>query len=281
MLDPRPTLQSIGKAYASYYTHGSAVSSHDEDNGRSLLWKLANGYMNARYKSHRTPACTAGRWLIPLLFPLRQQLDFFYRHLPAEPGWLLDVGCGNGAFLLRAKAAGWNVLGLDPDPHAAVQVRQSGLEVHQGMLDTFDHPASFDVITSSNVIEHVHDPKMFLDQLLRLLRRDGKLWLATPNVNSTGHRHFGRSWRGLEPPRHLTIFSPAALQSMLTMTGFVDVQFHHRGRGASYIIGASRELAKKENSCVGTLLTTFIDLRASIDPKAGEELVVTARRSFR
>lgn len=281
MLDPRPTPQSIGKAYACYYTHGSAVSSHDEDNGRSLFWKLANGYMNARYKSQRTPAATAGRWLIPLLFPLRQQLDFFYRQLPPQPGRLLDVGCGNGVFLLRAKAAGWNVVGLEPDPHAAAQVRVSGLDVHQGTLDTFDQPGSFDVITSSHVIEHVHDPKVFLDQLFRLLRGKGRLWLTTPNVNSMGHRHFGNAWRGLEPPRHLTIFSAAALRSMLTSTGFVSIQFHRRGRGASYILGASRELAKKENADVGMLPASLVDLRASLDPKAGEELIVTARKPSR
>lgn len=281
MLDPRPTPQSIGRAYASYYTHGSAVSSHYEDNGRSLFWKLANGYLNARYKSKRTPAATAGRWLIPVLFPLRQQLDFFYRQLPPDPGLLLDVGCGNGVFLLRAKAAGWNVVGLEPDPRAAAQVKRSGLDVHQGALNTFNEPGSFDVITSSHVIEHVHDPKVFLEQLFRLLRGGGKLWLATPNVNSMGHRHFGKAWRGLEPPRHLTIFSVAALQSMLALAGFVDIQFHHRGRGASYILRASRELAKRENVDVGMLPIGLVDLLASLDPKAGEELIVTACKPSR
>ena len=132
MLDPRPTIAAIGKAYASYYTHASAVQSHADDNGSSLFWRLANGYMNARFGAQRTPAIRAGRWLLPLAFPLRQQLDFFYRHLPRSPGRLLDVGCGGGVFLLRAQSAGWQAQGLEPDPAAAVRVRESGFAVHRG-----------------------------------------------------------------------------------------------------------------------------------------------------
>lgn len=275
-LDPRPTLQSIAKAYASYYTHSSGAMAYADDNGLSVFWKLANGYMNSRYGSQRLPASSAGRWLLPLVLPLRQQLDFFYRHLPRKPGRLLDVGCGNGVFLLRAKAAGWKVMGLEPDPVAAATVHQSGLNVHAGTMDTFDEAQSFDVITASHVIEHVHDPAFFLKQISRLLCVGGTVWLATPNVQSMGHRRFGRAWRGLEPPRHLTIFSARALRTLLAEAGFSEIRFHRRGRGASYILGASRELARHESANVRDLPTSLVDLRATLAATAAEELVVTA-----
>jgi 2-polyprenyl-3-methyl-5-hydroxy-6-metoxy-1,4-benzoquinol methylase len=275
-LDPRPTLQSIGKAYVSYYTHDSGATAYTADNGRSISWKLANGYMNARYGSQRSPAYSAGRWLLPLVLPLRQQLDFFYRHLPRKSGRLLDVGCGNGVFLLRAKAAGWEVLGVEPDPIAAATARQSGLEVHAGTMDTFDETPSFNVVTSSHVIEHVHDPAGFLNQMFRLLRVGGMLWLATPNAQSLGHRRFGRAWRGLEPPRHLAIFSARALRTLLAEAGFTQICFHRRGRGANYILDASREIARSEGAEIRRRSTTLVDLRASLWATAAEELVVTA-----
>lgn len=277
-LDPRPTLQSIGKAYASYYTHGSGASAYANDNGHSMSWKLANGYMNARYGSRRSPASAFGRFLLPLTLPLRQQLDFFYRHLPKNPGRLLDVGCGNGVFLLRARAAGWEVMGLEPDPIAAAAVRQSGLDVHAGTLDTFCETASFDVITASHVIEHVHNPQVFLSQIFELLRANGTIWLATPNAQSLGHHRFGRSWRGLEPPRHLTIFSAKALGAKLAEAGFTDIRFRRRGRGANYILQASRELARQEKIEVPSLPTSLVDMRAAVMATAAEELVVTARK---
>jgi 2-polyprenyl-3-methyl-5-hydroxy-6-metoxy-1,4-benzoquinol methylase len=277
-LDPRPTLQSIGKAYASYYTHGSGAMAYAEDNGRSVFWKLANGYMNARYGSQRAPASWVGRWMLPLALPIRQQLDFFYRHLPKEPGQLLDVGCGNGLFLLRARAAGWKVMGLEPDPIAAATAGQCGLDVHVGTMDNFHETRLFDVVTSSHVIEHVHDPAKFLMQMFCLLRAGGTLWLATPNVQSMGHLRYGRSWRGLEPPRHLTIFSAGVLSALLTKAGFSDIQFHRRGRGASYILNSSRELAKREGRNIRNLSTKFADLRATWSVTAAEELVVTGRK---
>lgn len=277
-LDPRPTLQSIGKAYSSYYTHGSGTSAYADDNGNSVFWKLANGYMNARYGSRRSPASASGRFLLPLALPLRQQLDFFYRHLPQSPGRLLDVGCGNGVFLLRAKAAGWEVMGLEPDPRAAATARQGGLKVHAGTLDSFGETTPFDVITASHVIEHVHNPRTLLSQIFELLRINGTIWLATPNVKSLGHRRFGRSWRGLEPPRHVTVFSAVALEAMLVEAGFSDIRFRRRGRGANYILRASRELARQEKLNVPTLPTILVDLRATAMATAAEELVVTARK---
>jgi 2-polyprenyl-3-methyl-5-hydroxy-6-metoxy-1,4-benzoquinol methylase len=277
-LDPRPTPQAIGKAYASYYTHRSGAAAYVDDNGHSLLWRLANGYMNARYGSQRLPAIAAGRFMLPLMPALRQQLDFFYRGLPRVKGRLLDVGCGNGVFLLRARAAGWNVAGVEPDPLAVATARLDGLDVFEGTLDSFCDAQRFDVITSSHVIEHVHEPRVFLGRMFDLLRIDGTIWLATPNVQSMGHRWFGRAWRGLEPPRHLVVFSAQALRGLLTEVGFTDIRFHRRGRGAAYIIRASRELARRKRSEARGLPPGLVDLKASFSATAGEELVVTARK---
>lgn len=277
-LDPRPSPQAIGKAYASYYTHRSGAMTYVDDNGHSLLWKVANGYMNARYGAQRSPAMAAGRFVLPLMPALRQQLDFFYRNLPRINGRLLDVGCGNGVFLLRAKAAGWNVAGVEPDPLAVATARRDGLDVFEGTLDSFCDAQQFDVVTSSHVIEHVHEPRAFLERMFDLLHIDGTIWLATPNVQSMGHRWFGRAWRGLEPPRHLVVFSARALHSLLTEVGFTDIRFHRRGRGAAYILRASRELARRKRNDARGLPSGLVDLRASLSATAGEELVITARR---
>jgi 2-polyprenyl-3-methyl-5-hydroxy-6-metoxy-1,4-benzoquinol methylase len=271
-------VDTIGKAYASYYTHRSGSVAYEQDNGRSVLWVLANGYMNKRFGSNRMPSVALGEWLVPLAFPLRQQLDFFYRHLPRTPARLLDVGCGNGVFLLRAKAAGWSVTGLEPDPVAAAGVRECGVDVHCGTLETFHPREAFDVATASHVIEHVHDPKAFLQQIIQLLRDGGSVWLATPNVESIGHRVFGRAWRGLEPPRHITIFSARALRTLLESAGFCDIRFRRRGRGASYILEASRKLAAARAVKPRRLPTMLVDLLASCSATVGEELVVTARK---
>ncbi len=274
-LDPRPTPASIHKAYQRYYTHAPSQTQHEGDNGSSALWALANGYMNHRYGGKRQPASALGPWLIPLLPPLRQQLDFFYRHLPSTPGTLLDVGCGNGVFLLRARDAGWQATGLEPDPAAVRAARGNGFDVIEGLIDQVPETRQFDVITVSHVIEHVHDAAHFLAKAQGLLRPGGQLWLSTPNPDSWGHRAYGTAWRGLEPPRHLTVFTARALQQQLAQAGFTAITAHRRGRGSRYILEESRRAAQPPVQRVSPLLA---DIAGSLFTQIAEETVISARK---
>ncbi|WP_130617783.1 class I SAM-dependent methyltransferase [Dyella amyloliquefaciens] len=278
-LSRRPNRLSIGKAYASYHTHGDGAASFASDNGSSLLWRWSNGYMNARYGARRVPESSLGRFLVPLLPPLRQQLDYFYRHLPGRPGRLLDVGCGNGVFLLRARDAGWQVQGLEPDPAAASAARAAGLDVVEGTLDTFQAPGSFDAVTSSHVIEHVHDPRDFVRKMFALLRVGGFAWLATPNAQGLGHQRYGRAWRGLEPPRHMTVLTPSVLRALLQEAGFSRVTAHRRGRGSRYMLQASAELSGCYGEPVRALSPLLVDVLATLHSGLAEECVISAYRA--
>lgn len=275
-LKTRPTRNAIAKAYRSYHTHEDGAAAMAGDNGTSLLWRWSNGYMNTRFAAGRAPASPWGRLALSVLPSLRQQLDYFYRHLPQTPGRLLDVGCGNGIFLLRARQAGWRVTGLEPDPIAVAAARRADLDVVQGTLDTWRGEESFDVITASHVIEHVHDPLEFLRQIFSLLLPGGRIWLATPNAESLGHRRYGRGWRGLEPPRHMTVLTLGALQRLLQRAGFEHVRPHRRGRGARYILRTSAELAEKYGERPRSLSPLRVDALATLSPYFAEECVVSA-----
>lgn len=278
-LNPRPNIGAIGKAYRSYYTHGSARLAHDSDNGHSVLWSLVNGYLNARYGTHRLPSARVGSYLIPLLFPLKAQLDFFLRHLPPSPGHLLDVGCGNGLFLMRARDAGWSTLGLEPDPIAANVAREAGVAVVEGTLDEIETDLTFDVVSASHVIEHVHDPQQFLRRIYSILKPGGTLWVATPNIRSMGHAWYGSAWRGLEPPRHLVLFSKNSLRTLLTDSGYTNIKFRRRGRGARYILDASEKIAALQGGGKKLWLPVFlVDIFGTLINSAAEELIVTAER---
>jgi len=222
-LDPRPTAATIHAAYASYYTHTPAAAPPANIAQRIQQW-LSNGYAKRRYGSRRVPAAHWGAVAARLVPLIGKIADREFRHLPATTGQtrsVLDVGCGDGGFLAEACACGWKVLGLEPDPKAAAIAKRRGVPVHLGGLECLNGQAqAFDVITLSHVIEHVPDPVQTLRDCWRLLKSGGQLWLETPNVNSLGHQVFGPNWRGLEAPRHLVLFSPAALQRALSVAGF-------------------------------------------------------------
>lgn len=227
-LNPRPTPETIALAYSRYFTHKFNAPDGTESLGRirRLRRALANGYRNARFGTKRQPSNALGIWLLHWLPGQRATLDTEMRHLWAAPrgAALLDVGCGNGAFLALASEVGWTAEGLDFDPQAVEVARQRGLTVHYGGIETLDDRLEYyDVITLSHVIEHVHDPMKLLKSCFRLLKPGGRLWLETPNLDSAGHARYGKNWRDLDPPRHLVLFTLASLDLALTQSGFVAV----------------------------------------------------------
>jgi 2-polyprenyl-3-methyl-5-hydroxy-6-metoxy-1,4-benzoquinol methylase len=138
------------------------------------------------------------------------------------PGRLLDFGCGAGSFLKTMADQGWAVTGLDAAVGAVERVRaEHRLTALVGTLPHPDlRPGSFDVVTMWHSLEHVHRPLELLREAFRLLVPGGKLILATPNIDSLPYRVFGRSWFGLDLPRHLTHFTPDTLTAMLLAAGF-------------------------------------------------------------
>jgi len=246
-LDPRPTPEAIGKAYARY-------STHDVDNPpncpqtylRRLRMSTRNGYLNRRYGYKAEPAVPWGCAVMFLLPPpLRLEWDWYARHLPRpEPGRnrLLDVGCGNGEFLLRAQQAGWEVEGLDFDPKAVALARQRGLRVWcaEYRQAPFSE-ATFDAITSSQVIEHVHNPSDFVARLSSWLKPGGTIWINTPNFSSLGRRVFDKDWKPLHPPQHLVLLSFEALCQLYKNNG-LRARVHRRGFHETHVLAQSLAL---------------------------------------
>lgn len=280
-LDPRPTRDAITTAYDAYYTHEPAPwPASEEDAARRLRQALRNGYLNARYDYALRPATPVGRLVVPALPRQRAAADRHVRRLrrTREGARVLDVGCANGEFLLAMRAAGWLVQGVETDPRAVARAREHGLDVDEGELDEGTYPPrSFDAITISHVLEHLRDPVGTLRACREFLRDDGVLWIATPNLASHGHTRYGRAWRGLEPPRHLVLFTPASFRRALDGAGFRVDEFQ-RPAPARWVYEASEELAAKRPSRLGRRLAAAVaDTRSGLRRERGEELVALAR----
>jgi len=287
-LDPRPTADTIELAYRSYYTHGAATAAPPV--GR-LREGLANDYRRARWGYPQGPVIPGGR-LIPRVAPSRGALvDREIRHLPAIPGGrLLDVGCGSGAFLAQMAALGWRTEGIDPDPAAVAGAREAGLSVTHGTLadlDPDEHGGSFDAVTLSHVIEHLHDPGENLRRISLLLRPGGLLWIATPNLEALGLRRFGRDWLGLDPPRHLVLFTRASLERLLGETGFEPLPpppasphaLQMFSQSAAIVEGRLPDEGPRDGTRRLRALATVANAVSLRDARHAEELLMIARRS--
>lgn len=107
--------------------------------------------------------------------------------LERGPGMrLVDLGCGNGEFTVRAaeKVGTGNVYGVDIMKENITQARQKGI-VTLGADLNCGLPfgtCTVDVVCASHIIEHLEDTDMFLKEVSRVLKRGGYLVIATPNL---------------------------------------------------------------------------------------------------
>jgi SAM-dependent methyltransferase len=221
-LDPRPDRTTIGLAYETYYTH-QETSPAPRPVAAGFRDRIRNGYLKARYGYDIGPANRLGSAIARLLPKRRWYADHAVRHLERKPGRrrLLDIGSGNGDFLRGMQQQGWEVQGLEPDTAAADAARQGGVPVISAPLQEASlETGSFDAVTLNHVIEHFHDPADALRICRQVLAPCGTLWLATPNLEAWGHARYGRDWLGLDPPRHLVVFTREALVRAVEQAGF-------------------------------------------------------------
>lgn len=131
-------------------------------------------------------------------------------------GRILDVGCGRGLLAQALVDAGFRVCGTDFSRDATRGIDpRIDLRICASLAHAKLEAGSFDAVVVWHVLEHLTDPAETLDEIRRLLKPGGRLFLAVPNFSSLQARLFGRHWFHLDPPRHLHQFPARALAEML------------------------------------------------------------------
>lgn len=164
-------------------------------------------------------------------FVLRDHVRFVNRALrdSRESGPVLDVGCGGGLFLELLRQRGFGVVGLDVSVEAArVAWKQNGVPAVCGTLSQAPiAPNSCAAITMFHVLEHLHDPRSYLEAARGLLRPEGRLIVQVPNAACWQFRLLGSAWNGLDVPRHLFDFRQQDLEKLLKVSGFEVLRRKH------------------------------------------------------
>ena len=193
-LNPMPTLECLATAYPQDYYAYEAPTVINPSSASRL---------------HRT--------IRRLLLYSPEQLKY-----PAtQPGILLDIGCGSGAFLAEVKSRGWDAKGVELDANAALRGREAGLDIFSGTIDAAHYPSSsFDYVRSRHSFEHIHNSREVLREIRRIIKPGGTLLIEVPNVAGLAARIFGRYWWYLCPPVHTFGYSPATLSRLLAQEGF-------------------------------------------------------------
>jgi 2-polyprenyl-6-hydroxyphenyl methylase/3-demethylubiquinone-9 3-methyltransferase len=155
---------------------------------------------------------------------------------------VFDAGCGNGALLARLQESGYSCAGCDLSESGVRIARRAlheGTRIEQRSVCS-DLSAEFgsdwDVVIATEVIEHVYEPRLMLDQLRALTKPGGWIVLSTPYhgyvknllLAATGamDRHFTVLWDG----GHIKFWSRKTLGQLMQEKGLVELGFRGVGR---------------------------------------------------
>jgi SAM-dependent methyltransferase len=162
---------------------------------------------------------------------LKVREKYFLLTVPYSPSKrILDLGCGNGKYLMSLQSLGWKadtqLYGLDYPNESLRRLREShGLNIMEGDFLSTDLPIDFfDVVTMKHVLEHFPDPYAVMAKVASILKPGGTVLIEIPNFKSIEALFLLRDkWHHIDAPRHLYHFSPRTLRLLLNRAGF-DVE---------------------------------------------------------
>ena len=158
-----------------------------------------------------------------------------------QTGRLLDIGCGAGTILEAARRTGWEAEGTEVSRTAVEHAGRAGFKVFHGDLVEARYPEGhFDVVTLSELLEHLTEPRSMLAEVARVLRPGGLLWATTPHARGLSARVLGTGWSVVSPPEHLQLFSLGGVRRMLREAGFRRASVTARGSNPAELWRALR-----------------------------------------
>lgn len=204
-IQPMPSLKDLNQIYDQLYRGGSAERTK----------ALTNPAANQRYWQ--------SQWAI-IKGLIRNEIG----------GKVLDIGCGGGHFLDNA-GSGWEKYGVELSEEARRVAEGKGIAAFETLEEAAFPEEFFDVVTMFAVIEHLPDPKVVVEELTRVLKRDGLFVIMTGDVKSLKAKIRGKNWHMYRPPEHLYFFCAQSLDFLMDSFGFRKVKIIYTDGGMTQV----------------------------------------------
>ena len=153
---------------------------------------------------------------------------------------ICDLGCGNGHITGRLGALGYQVTGVDVSVSGIKIARRTypDVEFVEAVIGReLNGLGSFDLVISSDVIEHLYRPSDLLEAANALLKPGGQILLGTPyhgylkNLVLAATGKMDSHYSALHDGGHIKFFSVRTLSMLVSSHGFTDLSFTYYGRG--------------------------------------------------
>ena len=164
------------------------------------------------------------------------RLRHYERLLGRRPVRILEIGAGTGWMVKAYRQQGIEAVGLELDPQLIeFTQRHFGVPLIEANINLRDtsNLGEFDVVFSSQTVEHIHTPRQAIVNMAKSLRMGGLLHIDVPNANSWGSRvrrvrHGAENWGSLWLPAHQVGYYPESMSQLLGGAGFEIVEISER-----------------------------------------------------
>jgi 2-polyprenyl-3-methyl-5-hydroxy-6-metoxy-1,4-benzoquinol methylase len=148
---------------------------------------------------------------------------------------VLDVGCAVGTFLLYLKQKhGCRISGVDFKDDLDYPGFDQ-IEFYPGLFyeQKIDNQR-FDLVTMWHFLEHCYDPDKSLRMAWKILKKDGRLIIEVPRLDSLTFKMFGSGWPGVQAPQHTALYSKKTLIEIVEKNGFRILKYMPYGAFPPY-----------------------------------------------
>ncbi|RZJ99241.1 MAG: class I SAM-dependent methyltransferase [Flavobacterium sp.] len=141
-------------------------------------------------------------------------------------GSVLEIGCGNGYLLKTLSDGGFDCYGIEPSPlaynHAknVLKLNVDNCFLHESKF----YDQQFDVIVMIDVVEHISEMNLFMQQITKVLKPGGFIFIGTGDINSLNARIGGANWGYFYTWEHVSFFNRASIKLLLEKFKFTEIE---------------------------------------------------------
>jgi len=248
-INPRPSVEDLHALYDAGYYEGESE------------WH----YADEREQEEQVRVRAAGRLA---------RVEHALRNAGVGTRRVVEIGSAFGVFLDEARRRGWEPRGCEISAAAADHAESAfELEIHRADLAEAGLPdATADLVTGSEVVEHLAAPMRTFEAANRVLAPGGVVLFSTANEKSVARLVRGAAW-GYYMPGHVVLWSATTLRRALVRAGFVDV-----GVTAGDERGLANFLAFRRAAGGGSVAAWLLRRLRLGDWTLGAGMIVTARK---
>lgn len=146
-----------------------------------------------------------------------------------------EIGSAYGFFLEQAQNFFFECSGIDISVDA-IEYAQNVTKVNavSGDFLNVDVLDKFDVVCMWDTIEHLANPKEYIEKVYDILKPNGYLCITTGDIGSVNAKIRGHKWRQIHPPTHLQYFSKNTLSKFVSECGFEVIKIFYPGNELSF-----------------------------------------------